>query len=170
MILVLDACSISNMINVFQDDSLLIEIRKCFKEVYITPEVIQEVINNKADYIEFYKNRWIEMNELYHRLDFNNYVYKDDHGKKDCVHFITKFADLKSLPFKKTSGEYYSSLLSLYISRLGLTEFAENANKILFVTDDAKAEKSYKALFSTNQIGNIIDSVDILLILYLRDR
>ena len=170
MILVLDACSISNLINVFQDDSLLLEIRKTFKQVYITREVIKEVNDNKADFIEFYRGRWDDLEELYSKLALTDFVYEDDKGKKECVSFLTKFSEAKKMSFNKSDGEYYSSLLSLYISRLGEVNFGENTNKILFVTDDARAEKLYNELFAVNQIGNIIDSIDIVVILYLKNK
>lgn len=170
MILVLDACSISNLINVFQDNSLLIEIRKCFKEIYITPEVIKEVNDNKKDYVDFFKDRWDEMEELYSKLSLKDYIHKEDKEKKDCISFLTKFSTAKKVAFNNSDGEYHSSLLSLYVSRLGNVDFAENTNKILFVTDDARAEDAYYALFTTNQVGSIIDSIDIVLILYLKGK
>jgi hypothetical protein len=170
MILVLDACSISNLINVFQDTSLLAEIRKCFKRVYITREVIKEVNDNKHAYLELYKNRWNDIDELYDKLCLSDNIHEDDADKSQCISFLTKFSHAKKLDFKTGDGEYYSSLLALYISRWGIADFAENTNKVMFVTDDARAEVAYNTLFATNQIGSIIDSIDILVILYLKSK
>jgi hypothetical protein len=167
MILVLDACTISNLIHAFQDTSLIKDLYKCFSEIYIPREVIKEVHSNENAYLTLYNNNWDKLRQLYSDIKLREFIHELDSSKTDCADFFSNFSDKKKLQYK-INGEYYSSLLSLFISRLGNSNFNENTNKILFATDDAKAEKLYKELFSSNQIGIIVDSIDIITMFYLK--
>jgi hypothetical protein len=168
MILVLDACTISNLLHIVQDDSLIKLLNRAFSKVYITKEVIKEVDNNKFMYLPYYNNSRETINQLISDLKLNAYISDCDKDKYECTPFIKKFAIAINESFKDDEGELQSALLSLYLSRWGDISFMENNNKILFATDDDKANRLYIKLFSTNQIGHIIDSVDLLSIFYLK--
>jgi hypothetical protein len=168
MILVLDACTISNLLHIVQDDSLIKLLNRAFSKVYITKEVIKEVDNNKFMYLPYYNNSRETINQLISDLKLNAYISDCDKDKYECTPFIKKFAIAINESFKDDEGEFQSALLSLYLSRWGDISFMENNNKILFATDDDKANRLYIKLFSTNQIGHIIDSVDLLSIFYLK--
>jgi hypothetical protein len=68
------------------------------------------------------------------------------------------------------NGEYYSASLALYLSRVGAENFYENLLSIVFVTDDAPAEQDLKEFFQINQIGTIINSIDLMTVFYLKER
>ena len=168
MILVLDACTISNLLHIVQDNSLIKLLNKSFDKVFITREVISEVNNNKFVYLPYYDNSREIIDQLIADLKLNDYVSEFDNDKYQCIPFIRNFAINMGAPFKEEAGEFQSALLSLYLSRWGNDCFMENSNKILFATDDDRANHLYRNLFSTNQIGFIIDSVDILSVFYLK--
>jgi hypothetical protein len=167
MILVLDACTISNLLNAYQNDSLIRQLHKCFSEIYIAKEVISEVEANKFAYLHLYESRQ-EIRELISQVKLSEYISSLDTDKHECLSFTRRFASKKGLQFNESDGEFQSSLLSLYLSRWGKDEVFENNNKILLATDDARAELQYQKLFSSNQIGAIIDSVDLIVIFHIR--
>lgn len=168
MFLILDACTISNLINVFHDTSILSLVRKTFGEVYITQEVFDEVYKNLTKLKFLYNENWDELNETYKECKLHEIISGLDKDKKECNSFFIKYCLGKQLTFKE-NGEYFSTLLCFYLSRMGEIDFCENINNILFVTDDAKAETLYQDFYSRNQIGIIIDSIDIIIILYLKN-
>lgn len=168
MILVLDACTISNLIHAFQDTSLIKELRKCFSEIYISQEVLKEVQDNKKQYLSHYKNNWDILEQLYIDIRLYDYLHVKDKNKVECEELVRAFI-LSRGAIYKLNGEYYSSLLALYVSRDGITELNQNIRTILLATDDLKAEATYQDLFKSNQIGSIINSIDIITILYLKD-
>ena len=167
MILILDACTILNLVNVYQDDRLLKLLRNCFKEIYIASEVIAEVDDNKSAYSHLYESP-DTLKQLFTELKLREYLSDLDKDKIECFKFAKNFAKIKHLEFREADGEFHSTLLSLYLSRWGKTSFVENNNKILFATDDEGAKELYQNMFYTNQIGAIIDSIDIVCILYLK--
>lgn len=168
MFLILDACTISNLINVFQDASILSLVRTTFREVYIAQEVFDEVSKNLKKLKFLYNENWDELNEIYRECKLHEIISELDKDKKECNPFFIKYCSGKRLTFKE-NGEYFSTLLSLYLSRMGELDFCENTNSILFVTDDAKAVTLYQDFYSRNQIGIIIDSIDVIVILYLKN-
>lgn len=168
MFLVLDACTISNLIHIVQDDSLFRLLKKSFSCIYITTEVIAEVEKNKFANLSYYDNSRESVNQLITDIRLNDYISNLDKDKYDCVSFLRKFARFENRQLKEQDGEFYCALLALYLSRWGIENLMEYNNKILFATDDSRAEQLYLKLFSTNQIGSIIDSIDLLSIFYLK--
>lgn len=168
MIIVLDACTISNLLHIVQDGSLIKLLNKSFTKVCVTREVITEVNDNKFVYLPYYDNSRETINQVIADLKLNDYISELDKDKHECAPFIRRFAINMGATIKEDAGEFQSALLSLYLSRWGENCFMENNNRILFATDDYRANQLYKNLFSTNQIGVIIDSVDILSIFYLK--
>lgn len=168
MILILDACTISNLIHVFQDDTLFKSLPRAFPKIYVCKEVIKEVQDTKEDYRDYYSGKWDTLESLYSSITLQNYMTPEDDDKLECQPILLKYFLHENLPHKH-NGEFYSSLLSLYISRLGVKAFSENTNQILFATDDAKADLVYRKFFHCNQIGSIISSIDLVIIMYLKN-
>jgi hypothetical protein len=168
MILVLDACTVSYLYNVFQDDSLIKLLKKCFLEVYICSEVITEVNDNKFSYLTLYESKE-QVIQLLSDINLNQFLSEHDKSKSECKPLIRKFSAAKGLVLRELDGEFHCALLSLYLSRWGEDKLYENLNAILFATDDYGATKLYSQLVATNQIGIIIDSIDIVVILHLKE-
>ncbi|HTE23651.1 hypothetical protein [Flavitalea sp.] len=168
MILVLDACTISNLLHIVQDNSLIKLLDKSFENVFITKEVIAEFGSSKFVYLSYYDNSRETLNQLISDLHLSDYVSELDSIKYECIPFVRNFAIVSGQTLKESDGEFQSALLSLYLSRWGENDFMENSNRVLFATDDGRANTFFIELFLSNQIGTIIDSIDILCIFYLK--
>jgi len=170
MTLVIDACSLLNLIHCVGDDSFLKAINAVFPRVYLTNVVESEINSNFNEYAYLYDYQKKDIHELRYSLGLQKYRSEFEKDKNECKVLARSYGIYKKDVFKESSGEFDSLLLSLYLSRSGIKEFNENLNTILFATDDAQAVSIFSSFFFENQIGNIIDSVDILTILYLKNK
>lgn len=164
MILVLDACTIANILNVFQDSIYVRMLTQDFDRVYVPHKVYEELNAHMKDYVQFYNNIG-ELQQLYSDAAIETFIHPEGYSK-ECRGFINRFAAQKHLSFKENTGEFHSSALSLELSR---KEKGLHAPKIIFATDDAKAEEAYNILFRSNQVGLIIDSIDLIHLMYIKN-
>ena len=163
MILVMDACTIINLLQSVLDEKYFSYIEKLF-QIYITQIVFKEIEKNKHKNIS--QKDW-EIKKEIDRIIYSQvrkYIY-DGEDFNEC-HKVLKNA---TNYLKVRDGEFDSTALSLYLSRQGKEEFCEHLLKIYFVTDDSKAVEDFRYFFKINQIGQIIDSIDIITLLYLKE-
>lgn len=165
MILVLDACTVSNLLHVFQDDSLIKSLPKAFDEIYIAEEVFAEIHTYKDIYRPYYKDNWNKLDEVYKTISLATFLKREQASKLECKPIIKSYLNFNNFPLKE-NGEFYSSIVALTLSRNGENHI--NTHKILFATDDDKAGIIYQGLYKLNQVGSIISSIDILIILWLK--
>jgi len=165
MVCVLDSCSILNLLNSFADERILKNITKVFEQVYVSKYVYDKEIFNKT---HRYKDWHNDVYNLYYNAGIEKFRYLD--GLNDVENFVNKFCKRNAINFKK-DGEYYSTLTALQISRFNLpdSDFNSKLQRVLLVTDDAPAKADYDFLFENNQIGSIISSVDLVIILYIKN-
>jgi len=165
MVCILDSCSILNLLNALKDDRIFKKISAVFDQVYVSQYVYSnEIFNKKLKYKDLHDN----INNFYHSAGLGEIIYTED--LNDVEIFVNNFCKKKSISLKD-DGEYYSSLTALHISRFHLpdSDFNTKVQRVLFVTDDAPAKDEYEILFESNQIGGIITSVDLVIILYIKD-
>lgn len=170
MTLVIDACSLLNLTHCVGDDSFIKAINTIFSKVYITSKVEEEVNSNFIKYAYIYDYNKQSIHDLQYSLSLERYRSEFEKDKDQGKELARNYGIFKKKVFKESSGEFESLLLSLHVSRLGETDFNENLNKVFFATDDAPASEIFSSFFSENHVGKIIDSVDILTLLYLKSK
>jgi hypothetical protein len=166
VIVIVDACSILNILQVFFDEKYIEDLKHEFQEVFLTHKVFEEIIDNKH---KNFPNDQVSLNRLDNVIresDLETLIYYDNY--EECHKILDK--TIKSKHILDKNGEYYSAERSLYLSREGKENFYENLLSIVFVTDDAPAEQDLKAFFQINQIGTIINSIDLMTLFYLKER
>lgn len=154
---VLDACTLINIFCIDEADNFLYKMitSSNFK---IAGTVCDEIKRNYrerksiTDYSEKKQNVDELIGTLYHYVVNDADIIKDIDSQFDK---IKKF----SYHTKKENGELLSSALSLVLSRF-------NNVKVVFYTDDMPAEKQFEELFRFQQIGQIGDSIDLLIFLH----
>lgn len=165
---ILDACSVINLIHIDEDDFLQKKIEKL--DIRINELVFKEInlnVYNKLNLIDKRKSpdssntkdsiKKIEIQLTYFRskIKLNEDLFKelgDDYFKR--IGEITGY--------EKANGELHSTALALYLSRI-------ESKKIFFYTDDYPAKNEFSDFFELQQIGQIKDSVDLLILLYWLD-
>ena len=155
-IFVFDACTVINILRI-DTENVLYEYLKSL-DIHISSLVYKEIKKNI-----FKKNIDKESSEristILPLIPSNFKVHNDD----DTINVIGRnfFNKIKEYVKhqKKENGELMSSILSLQLSR------AEDSS-IFFVTDDYPSKKQFLNFFSLEQIGQLLDSVDLLLILH----
>ena len=154
-IVVLDACSIINILRI-DSDNYLSDLLFRIWTINIAQKVYDEATTNIK------RNQLDE--ESGSRIDkvlptFLPTVKKDDEIKRDLGHLYDELIDF-SKHTKKENGELLSTALTCSLSR--------NYNeKITFYTDDFPAKEEFRHYFENQQIGYIEDSVDLLMSLYV---
>lgn len=152
---VLDACTIINLLRIDEDEFLFRLL--CSLKLYVADLVNQEIVKNifhneLSDEQKTYINevlpqlqsRWNSFNQIMDLIDTEFY---EKNIKKFTRHT------------KKINGELQSSILSLCLSR-------KYHSRVFFYTDDFPAKEQFKNFFEFQQIGSIGDSVDLLIFLY----
>ena len=162
----LDACTIINLIHIDEDEFLLNKLENI---IYYIPE---EVFN------EVKLNVFVKIDELAKRNEISKTDYQDYKIKIDSylirfrqriisnqtiidelgVYYYDSIKEIISYK-KKTNGELISASCALFYSRKLLS-------KILFFTDDFIAKGDFKDFFFYQQIGQIKDSIDLIVLLY----
>lgn len=162
----MDACSILNILQVLFDEKYIEDLKHEFTEVFLTHKVFEEIIDNKHKNFQNDQDSLNRLDNVIRDSDLESLVYNDNY--EECHKILEK--TIKSKHTLDKNGEYYSASLALYLSREGKQKFYENLLSIVFVTDDAPAEQDLKEFFQINQIGTIINSIDLMTILYLKQR
>jgi len=166
MIAIVDACSILNILQVFFDEKYIEDLKHEFKDVFITHKVFEEIIDNKHKNFQNDPDSQNRLDNVIRDSYLETLIYYDNY--EECQKILEKTRKSKHTWDK--NGEYYSASLALYLSREGKEKFYENILSIVFVTDDAPAEQDLKEFFQINQIGTIINSIDLMTIFYLKER
>ena len=159
--IILDACTIINLLRIDEEDDEFLYKHIIAQNLHIAEKVHLEVKKNygknqlsqkQNDYI----NRCI-IGLLNHLCQTGGY-HKDDDIIKDLSRQL--FVEISNYTgHKKENGELYSTALSLIVSRC-------ESEKVLFCTDDVPATNLLSRYFQFQQIGSIMDTVDLLVYLY----
>jgi hypothetical protein len=157
-ICVLDACAIINLIYIDLEHGNDFLIRKLedYYCLYICEKVLKETKKNA--YSRSGK-RVDDRKEIGRKIAyFRRFIKPDEIILKDCgKEFFDTVEGLAN--YKKKNGEFYSTALSLYLSRYSFSS-------VTFYTDDKPAEEHFTSFFRNQQIGKIEDSIDLLILLY----
>lgn len=150
---ILDACTIINMLHIDEDEFLLKKISSL--EFKICKTVFEETRKNACKKFQRQRPYPIEKRKsIEKKLNyFRERIYNDE-----CYAELSESVS-KSVNYSKPNGEFYSILLSFYLNTF------EKAH-IFFFTDDSPARMHFDPHFNHNKIGYILDSVDLLILLY----
>lgn len=154
--IVVDACTVINLLRIDDDGDFLYKRLKTLN-VHFAKEVKDEIQRNVFKNILDDSRKTAIANLLpYLHSDFK--LHRNEEIERDLG--PEAVTGIKSIinHCKDYNGEFYSALLSLILSR---TE----EGKIVFYTDDYPAKDNLSTLFSSQQIGAIDDTVDLLLTL-----
>lgn len=154
---VLDACTILNLLRIDDEDSdFLLKLIKNWR-VYLPEHVFKETklhvwsdfyTKEKNDHILIVVNR-----EFDHRKTLDSNI-KKDLGDEGFEH-IVKFSGHN----KRENGELYCVALALVKSR-------EEEELVTIYTDDYKAMEKFRELCRYHRIGEMGDTLDLLTLLY----
>lgn len=164
MILVLDACAFLNLLKSLRDEKYFDVIESEVEEVYIASDKIQKEIHSKR-----YENLLPNDDDMREYIDrviiprLARYTCSED--TRDCQAFLKG-----ATGYAKENGEFYSAALSLYLSRMSGNKLYEQLLAVHLVSDDLDALEDFEQFFRTNQIGQIISSTDLMMVLYIRER
>ncbi|MDA6069197.1 hypothetical protein NJT12_06155 [Flavobacterium sp. AC] len=165
---ILDACSVINLIHIDEDDFLQKKLEKL--DIRINELVFKEIrsnVYNKLNLIDkrisadssitkdLIKNIEIQLTYFRSKIKLNEDVFKDLGDD-----YFERIGEITG--YIKANGELHSTALALYLSR---TE----SKKIFFYTDDYPAKNEFSSFFEFQQIGQIKDSVDLLVLLFWID-
>lgn len=154
---VIDACSLINLLRIDEEDDFLYKHLRLL-DIHISDTVYNEFITNvfKNNIEDADKDR---INALIPNIQNDFSLHHDEEIKKDIgqsfIDAIVSYSEHK----KRYNGEMSSTLLSLVLSRC-------EESRIYFVTDDYPAKEQFNCFFSVQQIGEIQDSVDLLINLH----
>jgi hypothetical protein len=165
----LDACTVINLIHIDEDDFLLKKIKKL--EIHINELVFNEIRNNvfikpwrdlESKYTDKNKHKEIKKTieqqlTFYRGKKNNNQDILNDFGSDyfDRIKILTNYT-------KRENGELCSTGHALYLSRY-------HYKNVSFYTDDYPAKEDFSNFFQHQQIGQVKDSVDLIILLYWLD-
>lgn len=160
MIAVLDACTIFNLINLSDDGTYLKYTINLFDKVQIVPVVYDELNKNKNVAL-------LNPNEEFEDILSKTIVkfINRESLKIETEHTLRSHHNRKG---GKEDGEFISTCFALYTSRITENEFSKYILKTHFITDDYPAKMEFQEFYNINQIGKILDSIDLLTIFYLK--
>lgn len=150
---ILDACTLINIFRIDEDEILYSNLQSC--NIKIAEIVLDEVKKNIC------KNGWSK--EINDRIDrslsylMSRVMHNDEivcNIKAENCDEIKEFTR-----HHKSDGEFYSLLLSLYLSRYEMTH-------INLYTDDKPATDQFREYFMFQQLGLLGDSVDLILYMF----
>lgn len=163
-IVIVDACTLINLANIDTEDDFLWKVLTRHLSIFLCDKVFEETKNNIKD--KTLKSSIPNKNEKERTLAFLDkrialiagYQQPTSSIQND---FGSNFVDkCKSFfCYSKDNGEFFSSVLSLYLSRL-------NERKVFFCTDDNVAKEDLNTYFRHHQIGTIEDTADMLSYLF----
>lgn len=167
---ILDACTIINLIHIDRDEELCKNLNNI--NYYLCEKVFDEVrlnvfksIERKKKKNELKENFEEIKSEIEQKLNYfrNNLYYN---SRIESEYSKTFFNDVATWSnYTKKNGEFYSSALALFLSRL-IDQDSFEGIKLSFHTDDFPAKKEFEDFFQYHQIGHIEDTVDLLILLY----
>lgn len=165
----LDACTVINLIHIDEDDFLLKKIKKL--DIHINDLVFNEIkanvyVRTSRDFSSKLsdKAKWkeaktkIEQNLTFYRGKKNN---NEDLLKDVGSNYFERIKVLTNYK-KRVNGELCSTAYALYLSRY-------HSKNVFFYTDDYPAKEDFSDFFHYQQIGQIKDSVDLIILLYWLD-
>lgn len=159
-IVVVDACTLINLANIDTEDDFLWKALTRNLSIILCEKVFEETRKHIRD--KTLKSSIPEKNEKEKALKFLdkrialiarhqqvNQSIQNDLGS-DFINKCNSF-----FCYSKPNGEFFSSVLSLYLSRI-------NGRKVSFCTDDKVAKEELNEHFRHHQIGTIEDTADML--------
>lgn len=150
---ILDACTLINIFRIDEDEILYSHLQSY--NIKIAETVLNEVKKN------IYKNGWSK--EIHDRIDkyLPNLALYVEHNNDIISNFKEEDCDeiKKFTHHSKSDGEFYSLLLSLYLSRYEMTH-------VNLYTDDKPATDQFSEYFMFQQLGLLGDSVDLILYMF----
>ena len=161
MIAIVDACTIFNLVNLTEDATYIGYLQKSFSSVYIAPQVYHEIGRKKKDGLHFRDDdtekaiikdleKLIRYEQIENPKEFTANVFRIRKGGKE-------------------DGEFLSICHSLDLSRIIMDDRSgKNLLKVCFFTDDDVAKLEFSKYYEINQIGQILDSVDLLIVFRLK--
>ncbi|MFL1684401.1 hypothetical protein [Coprobacter secundus] len=148
--IVLDTCTILNLLRIDEDDEFL--YKKLIKlNINICQKVFEEANKNiNTKHFSNSQKKYISSHIPY----FGTYILTcDERFESEYKAKIKQFCN-----YKKENGEFYSALISLYLCR-------DKNCRLYFYTDDHPAKNIFDSYFSYQQIGVIGDTIDLLVFL-----
>lgn len=153
MIGILDACTVMNLLLSVNDTRYINYTEKMCSSLIIVGKVHEELVRNMYD-------NGVEED---FRKDFEQTIYNE------LPKFVRHKIDEDSLSFVrdtlryiKDNGELLSVSEGLYISRFGILDSKTCLNNVHFFTDDDNAKDDFDNFYTTNYIGRILSSIDLL--------
>lgn len=150
---ILDACTLINIFRIDEDEILYSHLQSY--NIKIAEIVLDEVKKN------IYKNGWSK--EIHNRIDKylpNLILYMERNEDILCNINDTNRDEIKDFTHhNKLDGEFYSLLLSLYLSRYEMTQ-------VNLYTDDKPATDQFSEYFMFQQLGLLGDSIDLILYMF----
>ena len=150
---ILDACTLINIFRIDEDEILYSHLQSY--NIKIAEIVLDEVKKN------IFKNGWSK--EISDRIDKSlSYLMLCVKQNDEIVSNIKveNCDEIKEFTHHhKSDGEYYSLLLSLYLSRYEMTH-------INLYTDDKPATDQFREYFMFQQLGLLGDSIDLILYMF----
>lgn len=148
--IVLDTCTILNLLRIDDDEFLYKKLMKL--EINICQSVFEEANRNvKTKTFSDSQKKYISS----HTPQLVPFIVRcDEQFEKEYKACIQEFCD-----YKKWNGEFYSTLISLYLCR-------QKHCRLYFYTDDYPAKRVFDSFFNYQQIGVIGDTIDLLVFLY----
>ena len=150
---ILDACTLINIFRIDEDEILYSNLQSC--NIKIAEIVLDEVKKN------IFKNGWSK--EINDRIDRSlSYLMSRVMHNDEIVRNIEaeNCDEIKEFTrHHKSDGEFYSLLLSLYLSRYEMTH-------INLYTDDKPATDQFREYFMFQQLGLLGDSIDLILYMF----
>jgi hypothetical protein len=159
MVAVLDACTVINLMLIYNDDRYIQYVEKTFKEIIISHKVFDEICANKFDNL-------IDR-DVKKQLDAIIYNSLSRYVLNKNPESVCKFVEQKN-PYEKKDGEFFSVSHSLSSSRLGQTELRQNILNVHFITDDEPATDEFRHFYRINTIGQIINTIDLMTVFCLK--
>lgn len=173
MYLILDACTVINLLQVdllcededcrFEYDYLSKIINTNFK-IEITEKVFQEIQTNYSANLQYrYQINTLDkhINTMVKQF---TYLSLDQEIFDDILTFIKRRTN-----YTKDNGELHSTAYALYLSRYKYTYTDSLILQTNFVTDDDGAYDDFISFFQSNQLGSIFSTLDLLMLLHIKD-
>lgn len=148
--IVLDTCTILNLLRIDDDEFLYKKLIKL--KINICQSVFEEANRNvktktfSDDQRQYISSRTPQL------IPF--IIKCEEQFEKEYKACIQEFCN-----YKKENGEFYSTLISLYLCR-------QEHCRLCFYTDDYPAKRVFDSFFNYQQIGIIGDTIDLLVLLY----
>lgn len=169
MNLILDACSILNLLQVdmcLENGEYKLEYDYLLKlnKLDISVDIVQKVLDEVSDNYQNNLDKKIEKDFIKNYISKYLYSNLQNVNQKD---FSSALGFTKKVTsYTKNNGELHSCAYALYLNRYG-----EKTNffTTYFVTDDDKANDDFKKFFKVNLLGEIITTIDLLLILQINN-